>query len=146
MPSHLAIIRALPSYQIPPMSFVCIDGIQGDFLIRPCTGATDLPFFVSQVGYDVAPNLIQSLASPQVISGYTPVAATAGEELALCSAGDVCPIQLGASASAGSLIGFNSSGQAVPVAAGSGSYFGGVATQQGLTGGVIDIYVVFGKA
>ena len=142
MASWNQVMRALPSFSILPMQFVCFDGVAGDWLVRPCTAPTvDIPVAVSQTGYDVPPNLVQALGGT-----YTPAAAVAGEELALYTVGDIAPVVLGASATAGSLIGFNSAGAAVPVAPGSGNYYGGIACQQGLTGGVIDIFVQFGKA
>ena len=144
MPSHLAVFRALPSYSILPMQFVTFDGVAGDFLIRPATAATDIPVGVSQVGYDVPPNLIQALSSNTAT--YTPVAAQPGEELACYTIGDIAPVVLGAAVTAGSMITFNSSGLAVMAVPGAGSWFGGIAVQAGSTGGVIDIFVALGKS
>lgn len=145
MPSHLAVFRALPSYSILPMQFVCFDGVQGDFLIRPCTNpASDIPIGVSNPAFDVPPNLIQALSSGTAT--YTPVAAVAGEELACYSTGDIAPVVLGASVTPGAMITFNSAGAAVMAVPGSGNWYGGIANQAGNQGGVIDILVQFGKA
>lgn len=145
MPSFLAQPRWLPSYQISAMQYVCFDGVQGDFLVRPCTGTTDIPVAVSQTAYDLPPNFIAALSNGTAT--YTQVAAQPGEELAVYGSGDVCPIVLGSGgATAGALIGFNTSGAAVMVAQGSGSWYGGIACQAGNSGEIIDILTHFGKA
>jgi hypothetical protein len=145
MPSWLAQPRWLPTYQVLPMTFVCFDGIQGDFLCRPATGGNDIPVAVSQAAYDLTPNLIAALSNGTAT--YTQVAAQPGEEIAVYGSGDVCPIVLGAGgATAGALIGYNTSGAGVMVAFGSGLWYGGIATQAGNTGEIIEILTHFGKA
>jgi hypothetical protein len=145
MPSFLAQIRALPSFQIAAGQFVCVDGVQGDFFIRPCTGNTDIPIGVSQLAYDLPPNFIAALTNNTAT--YTQVAAQPGEELAIYGTGDLCPIVLGSGGcTAGSLLGFNAAGAAVMVAQGSGLWYGGVATQAGNSGEIIRILTHFGKA
>lgn len=145
MSSYLAVPRFLPSFQCFPMQFLCMDGVQGDFLVRPCTGVNDVPIVVSQVGYDLAPNLIAALSNGTAT--YTQVAAQPGEELACYGSGDMAPLVLGSGGcTAGALIGFNSAGAGVMVAQGSNSWFGGVAQQAGNSGEIIQILTHFGRA
>ena len=145
MPSFLAQIRALPSYQIFAGQFVCFDGIQGNNLIRPCTGATDIPIGVSQLAYDLPPNFIAALTNNTAT--YQQVAAQPGEELAIYGTGDYAPVVMGSGGcTGGALIGFNAAGAAVMVAQGSGLWYGGVAPGSANSGEVIAILTHFGKA
>jgi hypothetical protein len=145
MPNYLMPIRALPSYQVLPMQFVCMDGIQGDFLIRPATGTNDIPIGVSQTAYDLPPNIISALSNGTAT--YTQVAAQPGEEIQIMHDGDVTPVVLGTGgATSGALMTYNSSGAAVMTYPGSGLWFGGVAMEAGNSGEVIDILTHFGKA
>ena len=145
MSNYLMPLRALPSYAIAAAQFVCMDGIQGDWLIRPCTGSGDIPIGVSQDAYDVSPNFISALSNGTAT--YTQVAAQPGEELQIFHSGDVCPLALGTGgATAGALMGFNSAGAAIQVAQGSGLWFGAVAMQAGNSGELIEVLTHFGKA
>lgn len=145
MATWLQAFRLLPSYQLGVGQIVCMDGVQGDFLCRPATNnAVDVPIGVTQDGYDIPPGLIAALS--QGTATYTPVAAQPGEEVLIRSIGDIAPVLLGASATAGALISFNSSGGAIMVAPGSGVFYAGIAQQAGGVGGLINMLIQPGKS
>lgn len=145
MPAYLATPPWLPTSAINPMSFVCADSVFGSlansFSCRQATAATDLPIAISQVGYDLSPGLIAALTNG--LATYQQVAAQPSEEFAAFLLGDVCPLILGASVTAGDLLGPNVNGYGIKVT--SGNYYGAMALQSGVSGEIIQVLAVFGK-
>jgi hypothetical protein len=130
------------------MVFVTIDGIQGNFMCRAATATTDIPLGVSQVGTDLAPNLIQTLAYPQSIT-YTAAAGEPGAQIQIFTSGDVAPVRLGAGGCTPGAIMTNDAtvGLAVTVTQFTASrYMGGVALQAGSAGEIVEIYLLTGRA
>ena len=145
MSNYLMPIPVFPSFQILPMQFICMDGIQGDNLCRPATGTNDIPIGVSGTSYDLPPNIISALSNGTAT--FTQVAAQPGEPIQIMHDGDVTPVVLGTGgATSGALMTYNSSGAAVMTFPGSGLWFGGVAMQAGNSGEIINILTHFGKA
>ena len=142
MSEYLSPLRLTASLPLSVMQFVTIDGNAGDWLCRPSSATTDLPIGVTGVAYDAPPGLAAALGA----TGSTPVAASAGEQIQILHSGDVCPVVLGGTVTAGQLVGCNGSTSIVAITAGSGNYYGGVALQGGTTGACIDILTHFGKA
>src|SRR5271170_3546559 len=95
MPDYLAGLRLTcsPAGSILPMTFVCVDGTQGDYLARQATASGDVLIGVSQIGYDLPPGFIQAVSSGTAT--YTQVAAQPGEEFQAFHSGDVAPLVLG---------------------------------------------------
>jgi hypothetical protein len=142
----LSPLNLIPSAPILPSTFVCIDGVQGDFFCRPATGANDVPIGISQIGYDLPPGLIATLS--QGTATYAQVAAQAGEQIEIFHSGTVCPLQLGAGGcTAGALLGPNTSGQGIMVAQGSGAWFGAITQSSGNQGERVNFVLThFGRA
>lgn len=125
-------------------SFVTIDGVQGDDFCRQATAATDLLIGISQVGYDLAPNLIQGLA-PTI--SYTPWAAQPGEPMQIFTNGTVCPLVMGTGGcTPGALLGTDANGHGIMVAPGSGTLYGAIAIAAANAGEITDVYKWMGKA
>ena len=139
-----------PAGSITPMSFVCIDGIQGNFMCRQATNnaATtgDIPTGVSQVAQNIAPNLIYTLT--QGITNPTAYAGNPGDQIQIFTSGDVCPIRLGANgATSGALLTNDTSGNAVMIAPfTSGRWRAGLCLQGGLQGDIVEMYIMPGHA
>jgi hypothetical protein len=137
---------------IAPMTFICPDGTQGNFLCRQATAVGDLPLGVSQIGAVVTPNLIPALTNYTV--PWANVAGYPGDQIAIYTSGDVAPIRLGTGgATPGAILTNDSSGTvslygtAVMITPFTGSrYMGGVALQSGNIGDVIELYILPGRA
>jgi hypothetical protein len=147
MPDYLSGLKLAVSNagSVNTSSFVTIDAYQGgggagNNLCRQATSdANDMPVGISQVGYNLAPGLVQQLAPG---ASYTPVAGSPGDEIQIFSAGDLAPLRLGAGgATAGALLGPDTSGNGIMVAVGSGLWYGAQTSVNGNSGDIIEVIV-----
>jgi hypothetical protein len=176
MLSNSKITQVSQAGSVPPMVFICADGAYwspptssppypgtGNCQCRVATGPSDLPLGVSQVGFNLSPNFLQTLANPltspqgnppvypTVTLNYTPVAGNPGDQIAIFTSGDVAPIRLGTGgATPGALLSPDQSGtypgQASMVAPFTTSrYMGGVALQGGNVNEIIELYILPGR-
>ncbi len=150
--SNAKMNQVSPAGSIAPMTFICPDGVQGAFMCRTATANTaggpwDLPLGVSQVGFNLTPNLISALTDGAASDPN--VAGAPGSQIQIFTSGDVCPIRLGAAPGTvvpGAFITNDSTGLGKVIAAlTANSYMGGVALQAGLAGEIIEIYVLPGR-
>ena len=155
---------------IPPMVFVCPDGVVypalgnvnplfaatpggGNCMCRVATAPTDLPLGVSQVGFNLSPNLLQALAypigSPQYdgVLTFTQYAGNPGDQISISTDGDVCPIRLGVGGcTPGTFLTNDTAGLAIGIAPFTpDSYMGGVALEGGNAGEIIELYLLPGR-
>ncbi len=143
--SNAKMNQVSPAGSVYPMRFICPDGTQGAFMCRQATAQTDLPLGVSQAAFNLDPGIIYALSDGA--SNDPNVAGAPGSQIAIYTSGDVCPVRLGGSVTAGDTIGNHTDGTAIKVAPLTGSrYIGGVALQNGLTGDIIEMYVLPGRA
>lgn len=148
MPDYLSNLKLVPSNagSIKESSFVCVDGIQGDYLCRQATATDDYPIGVSQVGFDLPPNLIDTLTSGAAT--YTQVAGQPGEPIQIFHGGDVAPVRLGSGgATAGAEITNDTAGLGVMIAPFTTNRFkGGIALQAGSQGEIIEVFLDAGRS
>lgn len=101
--------------------------------------AGDYPFGVVPDGSAIFPG---SPGFAQIVAN-----ATDGVIPQIYNAGDICDIQLGASAVVpGNFLGPDANGNAIPIAAGSGVFFGAIALFPGAAGQIIQVATAGGKA
>jgi len=145
MPDYLSGLKLAvsPAGPVQTSSFICIDGTQGNNQCRQATATTDYAIGISQVGSASTPNLVQTLA-PGVT--YVPPAGNPGDEIQIFSIGDVAPLRLGATCTAGAPLTNDTSGNGIMVAQGSGSKYWAFALQAGVAGDIIDVHVRGGTA
>jgi hypothetical protein len=161
MPDFLSSLKANQvsnAGSVAPMTFVTIDGVQGNFLCRQATATTDIPLGVSQVGANIAPNMFNTLSAgnynPANVAGYP------GDQIGIFTVGDVASIRISGSATGtgssavlpGNALTNDSSGvstnfgTAVSIAAFTANrYIGGFAVQAGNPGDIIEMFILPGR-
>lgn len=139
MPNYLNELPLVASGNISPMSIVASDS-SGDFLVRQATAGDTVPLGVSQIGTNIAPNLVESYSGASI----TEYAAVAGQSIQIFTEGDVCSVTLGVGGcKAGQFLQPDANGNAVVASA--GNYYACRSYQAGNQGEQVKVSVEIGK-